>query len=442
MKATLSKLEIAIVLLVFAVCLAGALTVSPDLCPDEKARIPLTEWIFEHNSLPTGSEAETLIPGWGFSYALRPYLSALVGAFFMKVFSLFSRAESLMLLGSRMGSVLSVTVCCVYCLLLGHRLFRKRSSAVLMAAVVCFLPQVLFVGFFQNNDSLSLASVSMMLYYLACGYDDHFSLRSCIKLAVAFSVALLSYYSVYGWILMGVVFCVAAVLRDQAISRKGLFILRRGLLIAAVCLLLAGWFFIRNAVLHEGDFLGITSEFRMREKLSSQGMRMVAIDSPRAGGLSFSGFLRERGLVWLEVTVLSFIGVFGYMDQLMPIPWYFCYLAFFLAGLVLFIIGLHRRRLDQKGKLLAAAMLAACLITASLSLWQSYSRDFQPQGRYVNTIALLLAFMTARGADSVSFSRRSGDAGNEPFSPAVLLTVVWLLMCAVSLLFLMPRMLP
>ena len=87
MKNTLSRIEIILVLIVFAVCLAGALIVPPARCPDETARMTLTSWIYEHHTLPTGNEPETLIPGWGFSYALRPYLSAIIGAVFMTLFS-------------------------------------------------------------------------------------------------------------------------------------------------------------------------------------------------------------------------------------------------------------------------------------------------------------------------------------------------------------------
>ena len=359
MKTSLSKAGTALVLLVFAVCLAGALTVSPERCPDETARMRLTGWIYEHGSLPTGNEPETLIPGWGFSYALRPYLSAMIGAFFMKAFSLFSRSENLLLLGSRMGSVLSVTVCCVYCLLLGQRLFRKRSSAVLMASVVCSLPQVLFVGFFQNNDSLSLAAVSMMLYYLACGYDDHFSVKTCLKLGVAFSVGLLSYYSVYGWILAGIVFCVVSVCLDPDVPRKGSLIFRRGLLIAGVCLALAGWFFIRNAVLHEGDFFGISTELRAREAMRNQGAVLYEMNSAREGGISVLRFILESGFPWLKTTAISFIGVFGYLDAVMPAACYIAYLAFFLAGFVLFIASCRRERPDRQETLLTAVLLAA-----------------------------------------------------------------------------------
>lgn len=434
MKNTLSRIEILLVLIVFAVCLAGALTVPPTRCPDETARMTLTSWIYEHHSLPTGNEPETLIPGWGFSYALRPYLSAIIGAVFMTLFSLFSRADALLLLGSRMASVLSVAVCCVYCLLMGHKLFRKRSSAVLMAVMVCFLPQVLFLGSFQNNDSLSLAAVSMMLYYLVTGYDDHFSLKTCIKLGIAFSVGLLSYYSVYGWILMGIVFCIIAVLRDPAISRKGAFILQRSLLIAGVCLLLAGWFFIRNAVLHEGDFLGISSELRMRETMRGQEMKLYEMDSPRDTGLSLPGFILARGLSWFGTTVRSFIGVFGYMDVTLPAAGYVLYLLFFLAGLVLFVRSALRGAPDRRERLLFAVMLAAALITLLLSLFASYSRNYQPQGRYVISAILLPAFITAWGADRTALPSGSRK---KPSLSAVL-PVIWLLMCAGSLMILLP----
>ena len=432
MKTALSRRETLLVLAVFAVCLVCALVISPAHCPDEKARMTLTNWIYEHRSLPTGNEPETLIRGWGFSYALRPYLSAMIGAFFMTLFSFFSQAESLLLLGSRMGSVLSAAVCCVYCLLLGHRLFRKRSCAVLMAVIVCFLPQVLFLGSFQNNDCLSLAAVCMILYYLVRGYDDHFSLKTCIKLGIAFSVGLLSYYSVFGWILMAMVFCVTAVLRDPAVPRKGIFILRRGLLIAGICLLLAGWFFIRNAVLHEGDFLGIASELRMRETMRARGMKLYEMNAAREAGLSLPGFILDSGASWLGTTIRSFIGVFGYLDIELPVTGYILYLVFFLAGIVLFIRSCLHSAPDRRARLLFAVMLIAGLITLLLSLYASWSRNYQPQGRYVISLILLPAFMTAVGTDRLPGSEKK-------VSPAAVLSGLWLLLCAVSLILLLPE---
>ena len=109
---------------------------------------------------------------------------------------------------------------------------------------------------YQNNDALSLCAVSAVWYYLADGFDTHWRVKSCIWLAVWFSVGALSYYVAYPWFLIGAVFCVFAVVHDRDISEKFGFILRRGGLVAGICLVLAGWFFLRNAMLHQGDFLG------------------------------------------------------------------------------------------------------------------------------------------------------------------------------------------
>lgn len=293
MKEKNLKWESLLVLLVFFICLAGALLLPMDQCPDEEGRKYLSDWMVRTGTLPTGNEMETMLmswedtsapvlsikpdsdfDGWGFSYALRPYLSAIVGAAFGRITACFTDSPRILLAASRMCSVLSVTLCCAFCLKLGQRLFARRNSAVLFAAIVCFLPQVLFLGMYQNNDSLSLCAVSMMLYFFVEGYDRKWPVKSCAGLAIGFSLGLLSYYSVYGWLLMGAVFCIFAVLTDPDIPDRGGLILKRAALVAVLCFLLAGWFFIRNALLHDGDFFGIAAEEVSRTKMRGLGYKL------------------------------------------------------------------------------------------------------------------------------------------------------------------------
>ncbi|MCR5577150.1 MAG: hypothetical protein K6F56_09100, partial [Oscillospiraceae bacterium] len=99
-----------------------------DQCPDEAGRKMLSDWICYKGTLPTGDEPATMLmswvdwnapvptlrtdteyDGWGFSYALRPYLAAIVGALFMKIAALFTESPRVLLAASRMCSVLSVT---------------------------------------------------------------------------------------------------------------------------------------------------------------------------------------------------------------------------------------------------------------------------------------------------------------------------------------------
>lgn len=414
---------------VFTVCLCGALLLPVTACPDEEGRLLLTDWIFRSRALPTGNEPEVIIPGWGFSYALRPYLSSLIGAAFMTAASAVFGAPSLLLPAARMCSVLSVTACCYFCLRLGRRLFERRSSALLLAAFVCFNPQVLFLGMYLNNDALSLGAVSAVLCFLTEGYDERWSLSRCVGLAISFSVALLSYYSVYGWLLMSAVFCVSAVLGDERIPRRGGFLLRRAALVGGLCLLLAGWFFLRNAWLHQGDLFGIAAEERSRAELLAQGAELYPYLRLRENGFSLLGFLRDRNWYWLMITVKSFVGMFGYMNLPLPEKYYSVYLAVFVSGFILFALFLPQRPMSRRDRLLALTLLGSSLITFALHVWHSYARDYQPQGRYVITLALAFGCMLACGADRLG--RRIAERGTPAAErladvPAAALTLFWI----------------
>ncbi len=409
-------IEALLVLLVFGLCLAGALLVPVDQCPDEAGRRLVSEWIAAHRSLPTGdepgtmlmywedalAEPPTLIPGvepqgWGFSYALRPYLSAMLAAAFQLLASHFTASPRLLLAASRLGSVLSVTLCCLFCLRLGRRLFTQRSSAVLFAAFVCLLPQVTFLGMYQNNDSLSLCAVSMLLCCWVEGYDRRWPVRSCLGLALALSLCLLSYYSAYGWVLTVPLFCVLAVLSAPDIPDKARLLLRRTALVLAVCLLLAGWFFLRNALLHGGDFLGLASEAASRARMEALGYHLYDYDSCRERGVSILEFLRMDGFWWLILTLSSFVGLFGCMAFRLPKYLYLLYAALMAGGGVLF--ALSWKKPTRRETLLLLMLLCGCVLTVLLHFWQSYARDYQPQGRYIITLALPLGLLLARAAD-------------------------------------------
>ena len=202
-KCALDKTELILILSVFVLCLTGAFLVPVEQCPDEHARQLLSDWMFKNGSFPTGDEAETIIPGWGFSYALRPYLSSIVAALFMRLTALFTSSPRALLVASRLCSVLSVTGCSYFCIKTGHLVFKKTISSVVFSFFVCFLPQVLFLGMYQNNDSLSLAAVSMIVFYSTKGCKSQWEYGSCIGLAIGFALALQAYYITYGWVLVG-----------------------------------------------------------------------------------------------------------------------------------------------------------------------------------------------------------------------------------------------
>lgn len=447
--ARLSALEYGLILICFAICLTGATLLPVNQCPDEFDRSRLIVWMVERGTLPTGDELETFAldpppdENYGFSFALRPYLSAMIGAAFVKIAALFSDSDRVLLLASRMGSVLSVAGSCWFCLRLGRRLFDRRGSAVLFATIVCFLPQVLFLGMYYNNDSLSLLAVCAMLYYLVDGYDKKWNVGCCVGLGVAFSVGLLSYYSIYGWILMCVVFCLASVLLDSGFRDKGRLILKRALLIMGICLALAGWFFIRGALIHNGDFLGINYEHVSRARVASLGYILHPFESYRDFGMSVPEYLRVKGFEWFWMTVRSFVGVFGNLNIIMPDFIYGVYYTIIALGVLRFFAVRHRGQPDRRDRLLFTVMIVSTGINIALHFWQSYARDYQPQGRYIISLILPIAYMLACGADQTALTVRNHRPGRAAeLNPAAGLVALWLLLFIWAALGSMTRMLP
>ena len=420
---------------VFLICLIGAYLLPFEQCPDEGERLKLTRWIIDHAALPTGNEPELIIENWGFSYATRPYLSSIIGAVFAKCAGLITESQRAALLGARMCSVLSVTGCCAFCLLLGKRLFEKRSSARLFAVLVCFLPQVLFLGMYQNNDALSLFGVSMLLYTLVGGRDNHWSVGWCAAVGVSMAICLLSYYTVYGWLLLAVVFCIATCRSDPRIDHKGSFILKRGLLIFAVALCLAGWQFIRTAYHHNMDFLGMSAELTAKSNTEAQNLGFqCAYDM----GYSFTYMCAYDKFMWFRKSIKSFIGVFGNMRYYAPPVVYYAYFAIFIGGTIAYLINAVRTRAEKDRWPLLLLLFASSASCIAVSLLQSYFRDFQAQGRYIITCILPLAYMLARALDCVktrdhSLLRR--------FQPQYMLAAVWILLCACMAAYTMARIL-
>ena len=430
-----TKGEWALVLLVFAVCLTGASMLPAELCPDEVARQSISDWIFETGTLPTGNEMETMLisetgSSYGFSYAVRPFLSAMIAAFFMRIAALFTGSTWVLLVASRMVSVLSLTATCVFCLALGHRLFQRRSSAVVLAVFVCFIPQVAFLGMYQNNDALSLAGVSGMLCCLMKAYDDQWSVASCSCLGIAVSVTLLSYYSAYGWILMSALFCIVAIALDARIADRKRILLKRAILVLGICFALAGWFFIRNALLHNGDFIGLASEEMSRDAFRAQGFDIYEDRRCDIPGNTPILFFLDANCYWIRLTLMSMVGVFGNMDILMPDAQYHVYFAVFVLGGLLYIAAIVRHRPNRRDVLLVLLMLIATGITFALSFWASYTRDFQPQGRYVITAVLFIGYLFAHGLDNLDFGFPAEGATDNriaaSFTPAAAFVILWM----------------
>ena len=108
---------------------------------------------------------------------------------------------------------------------------------------------------------MALMASSMILYYLLKGMRDAFSIRTCIGLGISISVCVLSYYNAYGFLLTAVlIFAGCFWERVRQGERCKAEFWKKGLLVLGIVLFLSGWWFVRNYVLYDGDFLGLRTQ--------------------------------------------------------------------------------------------------------------------------------------------------------------------------------------
>jgi len=163
----------------------------------------------------------------------------------------------------------------------------------------------------------------------------------------------------------------------------------------------------------------------------------------RREGLSVSEFLRFNHYEWLLLTTASFVGLFGNMVLTLPMAAYGVYGAVFTLGVLLYLVLFVRRRPCRRDRLLMLVMTVSVGINVALHFWQSYPRDFQPQGRYIISAIVPLAYMIGYGMDSIALpAPRMKKEGTARLEPAYALAVVWLALFAWACLGTMTKMLP
>ena len=339
-----------IILLFFAFCLFTCVYLRIQDAPDEDMRYMIPKYIYTHHALPTGTEPELRHSIWGFSYALYPYLSSIISAFFMQLASFVTTNPTVLLLAARFTSVLAGTAFVFIVFKIGELLFKKKESVLLFAVLCSFLPQFLFICSYQNNDSLALFSIALIFYFWLRGHKDGWKISSCIGLGIGCGICALSYYNAYGYILCSIpVFLVSM----GILKKRKKEILKKFVLILGIAFLVGGWFFIRNAVIHDGDILGRETIAEQGELYAEDEYKPSQHETPAKLGLSFTETFfhfdfgngsKEPYSNWIQNTICSFIGVFSFLTLFMDLPVYLIYIVFFFLGFLPFcILGIRKK---------------------------------------------------------------------------------------------------
>ena len=194
-------------------------------------------------------------------------------------------------------------------------------------------------------------------------------------------------------------------------ARTGLWVewrplLRQGAFISAIVLLGIGWWFLRNGLLYGGDIIAMDARRECAVRTAAEAFNPLTRFTYQRAGIPLADMLFETD--YIPLVLDSFIAMFGAMDLPTHGLIYLGYRYFWLAACAAALLVPRRLwnrtssgswsnqgSLPENGRkqrlLFNGGMALFCLITVCLSIYYSYTWDFQPQGRYI--LPVLIPFM-------------------------------------------------
>lgn len=405
--------------------------------PDEYNRYLIPAYIVENGTLPNGYDEAIRIGGYGFSYGFQPILPYMLQGYSMKLVSFFTDSSTALLYTGRGVNLILGMIMAWITLLLSRKWFQDKRFQWLFAFLVTFLPQSIFVHTYINTDSCCMLSIAIMLYGLTLGLQDGFTQKTSVILSVGIILCALSYYNAYGYILSCILLFTAFFITsiDGKLHFDMTSFFKKGVFISAIVLLGIGWWFIRSAILYDGDFLGLTSRYECGLLYAIPEYHPDTRVTWQNQGYSFWDMVFTSD--FFTLSTLSFIGVYGPMTITSSIWVYRFYKALFFLGIVLCVtlpqfMLMHAKGLypERKGlRIFYHANMVFCIgMPLLLSLYYSYSTDYQPQGRYILPALIPICYYTIRG-----FEKGWNLKFLERFKKDYMLTCITIMLCILML---------
>lgn len=377
--------------------------------PDETMRYQIPEYIYRYGALPNGDMEELRNELWGFSYAYYPnMLGPIMSAAFMKIASIFSTEKYVLLMAARITSILFGVVSVMFLMMSCKRLFSRKTKWVI-TVFVSMIPQFVYLSTYVNNDIICIGGSAIICYSWICGLQDGWNYKNSCILTSGIVVCSLSYYNSYGWILCSIFLFGFSFVLQRNDSGKYKKMLKYGLFISCLTLLVISGFFIRNAILYDGDFLGMNSLTQSSELYAVDWLKPSKRNIAVNIGMSVREMLHSTQWgkhAWLESTYKSFIGGFGYMEFFLSDTMYNIYkfviillLAGWIGQVIQWMLKQEKTTLRNQRylSLFYVNLLIAFCIPICLSIYYSYAVDYQAQGRYCYPMIISLGILLASG---------------------------------------------
>ena len=370
-------------------------------CPDEKMKWDICKYIAEHNSIPDGRDESIRDSIWGISYAFQPILTYMICAVFVKIASIFTTQQVALVVAARLVSTINITLTIYFVIKIANKLFKDKGIyKYLFIVFIAFQPITAFLASYINNDSTAILAISIIIYLWILGLESNWKTKHCILLGGAVGFCALTYYNAYGYILCSVLICLSSAVLNKMDAKE---IAKKALIVASVAFAVAGWWFVRNAIIYDGDILGTKTQNEYGDKYALEQYKPSVRKTPENSNESIWHMLDEDA--WANTTAKSFVGIFGYHSILMSNKIYYSYLGLWLIGglgCLLKFKDLFIYKKEEKSKyILNYIFVIAIIIPILLSIIYSYTSDFQPQGRYIMGIIIPFVYFVVNGIQTM-----------------------------------------
>jgi hypothetical protein len=199
--------------------------------------------------------------------------------------------------------------------------------------------------------------------------------------------------------------------------------IKKGLTIAVPVIAGIGWWFIRSAVLYDGDFLGLKTRNYCGALYAIFEYKPENMNTYLNQGYSIIYMLFNSDFV--RLSVLSFIGIFGPMTIVSTIWLYRFYKLLFFIGIIAellcipFAAKFSKKSFAKNHIFIHVNMIFCIVMPIILSIWYSYATDYQPQGRYILPALIPICYYCVSGFEKIfGFTENKMAAGINAKKPA------------------------
>lgn len=418
--------EIIFYILVFAAITCFAMLQTYGDPPDEINRFKVVNFICRNGRLPHGADPEVILDGYGASYAFQPILTYIIQGFLLRFLKLFTADGYVLLLAARMVNVMFGVLMAYYVRRIAKEAWKNPYLQWVFSIMIVFLPQNIFIHSYVNTDSMAMLSVSIIFYVLLRAQRTEYKRNDCILLSVGIILCAMSYYNAYGIILAAIIIFTVnhvhyGIRRESQAVGKSLWIdykpmLQKGAFIAGIVLVGIGWWFVRNGILYDGDIIAMNARRECAIQTAAADYNPLTRFTYQNSGTPLREMLFSTGYITLLRD--SFIAMFGPM--LIPTHgliyifykrlWIVSCLAAFLP--VRRFISLFRgkkayeweneRSESRKSRItFTVGMALFGAVTIGLSIYYSYTWEYQPQGRYILPVLIPLMYLVTLGIQKI-----------------------------------------